>query len=158
MDKESEVGKGGGGFVSSALHGCFALSLDTVSAVGGARPLLVRTLAALESSPHLTNRKAALLDSDAESCLTFLQLFSLRWTKLFQRNSKKLLNKDFTSFEFVHPPLDIGRNSIRGSKKTSFHAASSTGSCRILRRATKQHSSNSVLLAGLMDKLLNFQK
>ena len=44
---------------------CPQLRHYTVSAVGGARPLLVRTLDALESSPYLTNRKAALLDSDA---------------------------------------------------------------------------------------------
>ena len=70
MDKENEVRQEGRGDSNSlALLGCLALSLDTVSDVCGARPLLVNTLAALDNSPHFTNLKAALLDSDVESRL-----------------------------------------------------------------------------------------
>jgi hypothetical protein len=43
------------------LAGCFAASFEATSGDAGARPGLVSNFAARDSSPHLTNRRAALL-------------------------------------------------------------------------------------------------
>lgn len=135
---------------SHTLAGCLAASLWTVSSVSGAKPELVRTRAALESSPHLTRFDAALLIWSLDLDLATLAAVLPLDNKVFHSNLLNCSYTDCTKDSFPFPHLARGRNTIRGMSISNFQPASSMGLLLIFLKATKQQSRNLALTAGLI--------